>query len=310
MPNSSLTLEKLAKNIPGTLLVYKANETEDILFVSDDVTNLFECESVEEFMKFTGGSFSYLVYSEDIEDVNNVIHKQIESHQSSNDYVQYRIITRTGKIKTVEDWGRLVHDEELGDLYYVYLNDISEKEKLSQIASTKISRTFENPVSKSHEHTKSVNTQDELTGLLNSAGFKARGLNFIARIFDIGMQPSLIYFNIRNFHTYNEIYGNDGGDRMLKSIARILQDTFINSLIARIDGDHFVIITSKSDLSDRISRMTNRVNSIRMGSNVELKAGIYKIKTLNPDLASIFEAAKNACEKIKSEYGITMEICE
>ena len=288
---NKLTLEKLAQNIPGTLLVYKANENEDILFVSNDITKLFECESVDEFMKFTGGSFSYLVYPEDIEEVNKVIKAQIKDNQASNDYVQYRIITRTGKIKTVEDWGRLVHDEELGDLYYVYLNDIAERERLSKISSTKI-------IQQNHD----IITSDELTGLLNTEGFNSRAVNFIARIFDIGLQPSLIYFNIRNFHTYNEIYGFEGGNRILKSIARILQDTFPNSLIARLNEDHFVVVTSKDDLNERISRMITRVNSSRKDSKVELKAGICKIKNPTLDLSLICERAKFACDKIKLEY--------
>lgn len=288
---NKLTLEKLAQNIPGTLLVYKANETEDILFVSNDITKLFECESVDEFMRFTGGSFSYLVYPEDIDEVNKVIQAQIKDNQASNDYVQYRIITRNGKIKTVEDWGRLVHDEELGDLYYVYLNDVAEREKLSKISSTKI-------IQKNYD----LKTSDELTGLLNIEGFNSSAENFMARIFDIGLQPSLIYFNIRNFHTYNEIYGFEGGNRMLKSIARILQDTFSNSLIARLNEDHFVVITSKDDLNERISRMITRVNSSRKDSKVELKAGIYKIKNPTSDLNLICERAKFACDKIKLEY--------
>ena len=63
--NNCITIEKLSKNMPGALLVYKNNETEDIVFVSDAIVKIFGCDSSEDFMKFTGGSFSTIVYPED-----------------------------------------------------------------------------------------------------------------------------------------------------------------------------------------------------------------------------------------------------
>ena len=130
----SITIEQLSANLPGTLLVYKANETEDIIFVSNDITTIFECDSVADFMRFTGGSFTNIVYPEDVEEVSKVIKEQI-ALTGGYDYVTYRIITKNGRIKYVEDWGHFVHDEKLGDLYYVYLHDMALREKLTEISS-------------------------------------------------------------------------------------------------------------------------------------------------------------------------------
>ena len=127
--NNYVTLEKISKNMPGALLVYKANETEDVVFVSDEIAKIFECDSTEDFMRFTGGSFSTVVYPEDIEEVNSTIKAQIKE-TGGIDYVTYRIITKNGHIKKIEDWGHLVHDEKLGDLFYVYLCDIQFREFL------------------------------------------------------------------------------------------------------------------------------------------------------------------------------------
>ena len=124
-----MTLEKISKNMPGALLVYKANETEDIIFVSEEIAKIFECDSTQDFIRFTGGNFNTTVYPEDIEEVNSIIERQIKK-SNGYDYVTYRIITKNGNIKTIEDWGHLVHDEELGDLFYVYLHDMELREKL------------------------------------------------------------------------------------------------------------------------------------------------------------------------------------
>lgn len=292
--NDSMTLRKLAANLPGTLLVYKANETQDIIFVSDEISKIFECDSAQDFMNFTGGSFLNIVYPEDIEEVNKTIDEQTKT-SGGYDYVTYRIITKNGNIKEVEDWGKLVHDEEAGDLYYVYLQDMALRDKLLTLSGQKT------PGEKEH-------TTDDLTGLYNMRYFRQKGSEFTEDLIKKGKQPYCIYFNIRNFHTYNETYGFSGGDRMLKSIARILQDTFPHGLLSRFGDDHFVVITGQEKLQERITRMSTRINNIRRGVIVEMKAGVYKIKDSEMDISIICDCAKLACDSIKREYGSTVQL--
>ncbi len=291
--NDSITIKKLAENMPGTLLVYRANETYDIIFVSDDISNIFECDSAQDFMRFTGGSFANVVYPEDIEEVDKIINDQIK-HSQGYDYITYRIITKNGRIKEVEDWGKFVHDEELGDIFYVYLHDMNLREKLLERSG----QTAPQP--------KEYDT-DELTGLYNIKYFRLKAPELIRRFIENGKTPYCVYFNIRNFHTYNETYGFSGGDRMLKSIARILQDTFPGETTARFECDHFVVLTCQEDLAEKIKRMTVRINNIRRGVIVEIKAGVYKIRDAAQDIIVTCDCAKLACDSIKREYGSTVQ---
>ena len=291
--NDSITMKKLSANLPGTLLVYKADETHEIIFVSDDISKIFECDSVQDFLRFTGGSFANIVYPEDIEEVDKIIQEQI-NYSGGYDYITYRIITKNGRIKEVEDWGRFVHDEELGDLFYVYLHDMDLREKLLELSG----QTAPEP--------KEYNT-DELTGLHNMKYFRLKAPELIRAYFDGGKNPYCIYFNIRNFHTYNETYGFSGGDRMLKSISRILQDTFPYGMVSRFESDHFVVITAQEDLEEKIKRMTVRINNIRRGIIVEIKAGVYKIRDTELDISVVCDCAKLACDSIKREYGSTVQ---
>ncbi|MBQ3446255.1 MAG: EAL domain-containing protein, partial [Synergistaceae bacterium] len=294
--NNTITLNKIAANMPGTLLVYKANPAEDIIFVSDDIVKIFECDSVQDFMRFTGGSFANIVYPEDVEEVSEIIKHQIQA-TGGYDYVTYRIITKNGRIKRVEDWGHFVHDDELGDLYYVYLHDMNLREQLTGISGQVIPEP--------QEH----NT-DDLTGLANMKYFKAKAPDTIAKFLKDGKPASCIYFNIRNFHTYNETYGFSGGDRMLRSIGRILQETFPYGLVSRFEDDHFLVITSQGNLRDKIKRMSVRINNIRRGVIVEMKAGIYAIKDPSMEVGIIIDCARLACESIKREYGTTVQYYE
>ena len=67
-----MTLEKISENMPGALLVYKDNADEEIIFASEEIARIFECDSPDDFMRFTGGSFATVVYPEDIENLKFV----------------------------------------------------------------------------------------------------------------------------------------------------------------------------------------------------------------------------------------------
>lgn len=45
------------------------------------------------------------------------------------DRVQYRIICKDGTEKKILDYGRFVHTDMYGDVYYVFMNDITEEVK-------------------------------------------------------------------------------------------------------------------------------------------------------------------------------------
>ncbi|MCR5347819.1 MAG: GGDEF and EAL domain-containing protein [Fretibacterium sp.] len=287
----------LTKNMPGAFLVYKATDDEEILFASEGLARLFECDSVEDFMKFTGGSFATLVYPEDVEKINRTIWDQI-SISDGFDNIRYRVITKNGHIKDVEDWGHLVHSEELDeDLFYVFLWEIEAREKLISLFAGQEARLTEGR----KEGT------DSLTGLLNMHGFRLKAPDVIKKYIEGKTDVYCIYFNIRNFHTYNETYGFAGGDRVLKSIARILQDTFPDDVISRLSDDHFAVITAQEGLKEKIGRMSVRVNNIRRGAVVEAKAGVYHIKNPMMDVSEICDCARLACDSIKREYGTAVQ---
>ena len=61
--------------------------------------------------------------------VENIIHMTESEFGAGNgcvDRVKYRIICKDGTVKTVLDYGRFVHTEMYGDVYYVFINDVTE----------------------------------------------------------------------------------------------------------------------------------------------------------------------------------------
>lgn len=127
-------VKNMAMGLPGAFLIYRAEGDEEILFANDHLIRLFECDDYEDFLKYTQSSFRHIVFEEDLDRVEESIRKQIEQERSTagttqdsyDDYVEYRIQTKTGKIRTVIDMGRLVDDVHYGEIFYVFILDVEK----------------------------------------------------------------------------------------------------------------------------------------------------------------------------------------
>lgn len=117
------------EKIPGGFFIYRADEEERILYINKAVLRIFGCDTVEEFNKITNGTFKGLVYHEDLEDVENSIREQIENSVYDLDYVEYRIVCKDGSVRWIEDYGHFAHSETVGDIFYVFISDATEKKK-------------------------------------------------------------------------------------------------------------------------------------------------------------------------------------
>lgn len=124
-----VSLSQISEGMPGGFLLYRNNEQLEILYANTRLLKMYECESLEQFKKFTGNSFRGCVHPDDWENVHKTIYEQIEISEGY-DYVRYKILTAKGNTKIVEDFGRMVHSEEEGDIFYVFMIDFVAKEKL------------------------------------------------------------------------------------------------------------------------------------------------------------------------------------
>ena len=130
------SLRELTASVPAAMLIYRAGPGEEILFANDELIRFFDCEDYDDFMEFTDGSFSNVVHPDDIDRVEAEIRAQIENEASDNyDYCRYRIRTRSGRIKDIEDYGRLVRTDHFGEVFYVILHDEAQRDAL--VAMTK-----------------------------------------------------------------------------------------------------------------------------------------------------------------------------
>jgi PAS domain-containing protein len=107
--------------MPGGFFSYVNDESERIILANEALLDIFECSNMDEFKDLTSNSFKGLVHKDDYERVENEINNQILNSSKKYDRVKYRIITKTGKVKTVVDYGHLVEKEFNDDIFYVFI---------------------------------------------------------------------------------------------------------------------------------------------------------------------------------------------
>ncbi|MBQ7456748.1 MAG: response regulator [Desulfovibrio sp.] len=113
--------------MPGGFFIYKADDQGTILHTNAALLDIFGCESQEEFLARVDGSFTGMIYPDDKARVLAEIADQIAHTDTKYDNVTYRIQRKDGQIRWIEDYGHFVQTKDYGDLYYVFIFDITEK---------------------------------------------------------------------------------------------------------------------------------------------------------------------------------------
>ncbi len=120
-------IEQISEGLPGGFFIYHADGDEELIYINDAMLRIFGCDTREEFRELTGYTFRGIVHPEDIDKVEASIRSQIADSGEDLDYVEYRIIRKDGTVRWVEDYGHVVHTDAYGDLFYVFIEDATER---------------------------------------------------------------------------------------------------------------------------------------------------------------------------------------
>ncbi|MDH3423098.1 MAG: sensor domain-containing diguanylate cyclase, partial [Gemmatimonadota bacterium] len=124
----------------------------------------------------------------------------------------------------------------------------------------------------------SLATLDELTNLTNRRGFDAIAEHSIAVCRRISEPATLLYFDLDEFKAVNDALGHAAGDRVLRTFARHLRETFRDSdVVARVGGDEFcVLLTSATteDVQRPLSLLAGRLQTREDEPLVSFSVGI------------------------------------
>lgn len=116
---------ELAAKMPGGFFIYRADDEGEIFYVNDVMLDIFGCKTLDEFKNLTGNTFRGMVHPDDYEAVDLSIKNQIAKNEKHLDYVEYRIKRLDGSIRWVDDYGRFAHNKKFGDIFYVFIYDVT-----------------------------------------------------------------------------------------------------------------------------------------------------------------------------------------
>ncbi len=283
---------RIPTGLPGGFFIYNAMGDQEIYFADQNVVELFGCQTIEELRDLTGNSFRGMVHPEDLAKIESDIMAQTFNSEKRHDYVRYRIRTRQGTVRYVEDFGHLLHGKDGETVFYVYIVDVNREEYYNRgrnsVAETQIF---------------SMNrTSDRLTGLLNMPAFYEQIQEKLKGAEAEGRTLTFVHFDIVNFKIFNESYGFQRGDDLLCRTAYAIRSEFPNSHPARFSNDHFVVCTEAADVTDRVDRVHNAVLRAIDGVRVEIKAGIYELEPGCREVGLACDHARIACNMIKRRY--------
>ena len=135
-------IEWVAEQMPGGFFVYHADEKQEIIYVNQAACNLYGCEDEKEFGELVGNTFPGMVHPDDRERVLSSIDEQIAEKSNKNmDYVEYRIIRKDGSIRYVDDYGHHSEMTDYGDVYYVFIVDVTEEKHAEEAEAANRAKT-------------------------------------------------------------------------------------------------------------------------------------------------------------------------
>ncbi len=152
---------------------------------------------------------------------------------------------------------------------------------------------------------------DWMTDEYSRAGFIARADSMLkeSRYAD---GYSVVYTNIKGFKAMNDLLGTHSGDMIIFMERDILMRELEPVLIARLENDHFALITKTEHISDE--KMNKLCSQCYVeGSKrfpVQIRCGVYNIGNAARKVQYMLDRAKLAEKSISTDHGACYAICD
>ena len=161
-----------------------------------------------------------------------------------------------------------------------------------------------------------LSTRDGLTGLYNRRYFDENLKHEASRAFRQNYSLYLLFIDLDGFKAYNDKYGHQQGDKLLRELAKVILDNIRKDVdsACRYGGDEFVIILPHAKRQQALmvaERLLNSFNK-RDVSSTGLSIGLAELEgsaeTLKENLESLIRKVDQAAYRAKINGG--NQVCD
>ncbi|MFC1855789.1 GGDEF domain-containing protein, partial [Thermodesulfobacteriota bacterium] len=209
-------------------------------------------------------------------------------------------ILKAENIKSLVAAPLIYHDKIVGILY---IDDHEERSfsegtlKLLSILASFAAMSIDN--ARLHEDTIKLAITDGLTGLYNHRYFHDILDDELARAKRYNLFTSLIFLDIDNFKAFNDTYGHQEGDKVLKVVSEsILKSIREVDCAARYGGEEFAVIMPENDIESAYI-VAERIRENVINDTKEFFKSETKFVTVTVGIASFPDDAMDKKELIK-----------
>lgn len=130
---------------------------------------------------------------------------------------------------------------------------------------------------KSFEELKSIALTDQLTGLPNRRYIDSFLQSKVNEYFTLGLPFGILFMDIDKFKVFNDSYGHDTGDEVLKVIASTFRSNVrITDLIGRWGGEEFISAFSCAN-EDGLLRFAEKLRALVEQTFIEKNGQVLKV---------------------------------
>ncbi|SFD05353.1 EAL domain-containing protein [Butyrivibrio sp. YAB3001] len=216
--------------------------------------------------------------------------------------VIYRI-DRDGEYRIIHSYGRHIYKENgvrLAFIWYtdqgVYVED-GKNEKdgvLNALKKQLAERSYNIRV----EH-------DYLTGLPSMTYFFDLAEAGCKEIRSKGKMPAIMFMDFNGMKVFNQKYGLQEGDRLLKTFSEEIIDLFSHESCSRFSADHFCVYTDEANARNGALHLMEVNNRLEADKRMPLRIGIYLYDDENISVSGACDRAKIACDSGRNSYSAT-----
>jgi diguanylate cyclase (GGDEF)-like protein/PAS domain S-box-containing protein len=319
--NKQINLCREQKALRDTLSITSAVEQE--LRKSESLFHAFmDHAPFVAFMKDTEGRFVY--YNQHLADRFSISRDAWIGKTDAELWpIELAERVRTNDLTVLREWRTLVTDERANPteavptLWRSYkfpfrdmvgteyvagfaVNMTAEREAQQQI------QTYQAALIAANEKLQSMATTDELTKLCNRRAFENALDREVAMWARTHLPLSLLIIDIDDFKSFNDSFGHEEGDRVLRHVAEAMQRCFRSTdVVARYGGEEFAVLlpnTSKLAAAESAERLRLAVGNVEIGPRrISISVGLATLHNTFLTKSEFLRSADDALYEAKRQ---------